>query len=181
MFLRDWYLKFVGLPDDGIFRELPLDLPNRVFTSPMPFGAYDKRNCLLKLYEQAGVKHVFMFVTDEEIKKKTRKNLKEIYTQHGLDYPQCVIKDFEAPDLNQMVHFVQEAVVVAQNKQIALHCHAGVGRTAVAATCLVIKARRCTVPEAIAHVKAHMCVNMTSEQKRVIQNFADFLINKVEG
>lgn len=54
----------------GIFRQVPLTVKGRLYVSPMPFGAYDTGNRVLKLYKENKINHVFLIATDEEIRKK---------------------------------------------------------------------------------------------------------------
>jgi hypothetical protein len=43
-----------GNPDEGIFRRIPLQSSRHLYTSPMPFGAYDRENRLIKVYKRHG-------------------------------------------------------------------------------------------------------------------------------
>ena len=53
--------------DSGVFRQIPLNTPGRLYTSPMPFGAYDYGSRLLKIYKKNKIEHVLMLVTDTEL------------------------------------------------------------------------------------------------------------------
>ena len=70
--------------DDNLFREIPLSVNGKLFVSPMPFGAYDRGNRLLKIYQRNRVDHVFILVTDDELKKKARRNLLDQYKSAAL-------------------------------------------------------------------------------------------------
>ncbi len=171
-----------GRKDSGIFREIPTGLSGKLFTSPMPFGAYDKGNRLIKAYHRHGVSHVFSLVTDAEVEKKARKNIFKEYASAGIGCSRYVIQDFQAPEIKLMQDLVAEGVDrLRKGEKIIIHCHAGVGRTAVAAACIYMKVKNCSADSAIDHVKADMMVNLTAEQKRLIHLFGEHLSVKPWG
>lgn len=156
----------------GVFRRVPLATKGRLYVSPMPFGAYDTRNRLLKFYRDKNVKHVFIIATDDEIHRKSQRNIKEEYRRIGATYHQLAIPDMTAPDLITVRAVVTDAVGRLANENIAVHCHAGVGRTSVVVCCIVHTITGMPAAETIAFVKNHMSVNMTAEQASVVTRFA---------
>ena len=156
---------------DGIFRHIPLHSKGRLHVSPMPFGAYDTGNRVLALYRQNKVAHVYVLATDEEIKRKARRDLVRDYEKIGAGCTQLPIVDMTAPDVTALREVVADAVTRLSNTNIAVHCHAGVGRTSVFACCVVQAVEKITPEQSIAFVKNHMEVNMTSEQKSVVMRF----------
>lgn len=158
--------------DSGIFRQIPLDIPGKLYTSPMPYGAYDPGNRLIKIYQRNNIQHVFALVTDAELEKKTKRNIFKEYDKYGITYSRYIIKDFEAPSIDVIKELVTDGLKRLQNRQrVLVHCHAGVGRTAVAVTCLTIAIKNISAKEAIAHIKQNMMVNITSEQIRLIETY----------
>ncbi len=158
--------------DSGIFREIPMKSPGKLFTSPMPTGAYDKRNRLFKIYKLHKIDHVFSLVTDRELEKKARKPLLQEYEKRGITYSRYIIEDFQAPSGDVIQHLVEEALDRLEKKQnLLVHCHAGVGRTSLAVSCIYMTLTGCSPEEAISHVKNNMLVNITSEQTRFIKQF----------
>ncbi len=159
--------------DAGIFREIPMKSPGKLFTSPMPSGAYDKRNRLLKIYKNYRIDHVFSLVTDKELELKARKPLFKEYEKRGITYSRYIIEDFQAPSGDVIHKLVDEAIERLNKKQhLLVHCHAGVGRTSVAVSCIYMTLTGCSPEEAIQHVKDHMLVNITTEQTRYIKQFS---------
>lgn len=156
-----------------VFRSIPLKMKGRLFVSPMPFGAYDTRNRLMKLYRDSGIKHVFIIATDEEIRKKAQRDIKEEYQRAGITYRQLAIPDMTAPDLATLRDFVADAVDRLGSSNIAVHCHAGVGRTSVVACCIVQMVTGKSAPETVEFVKKHMSVNMTAEQASTVARYVD--------
>ena len=65
MFIRRLYERYLGRQYSGVFRTIPLPCAGQLYASPMPFGAYDPGNRLLRIYKQFKINHVFMLVTDE--------------------------------------------------------------------------------------------------------------------
>ncbi len=170
-----------GDKDSGIFREIPINMPGKLFTSPMPTGAYDPGNRLLKVYVKNRIDHVFLLVTDIELEKKARRNLLKEYDKKNITYSRCIVQDFQAPSLEVIDNLVKEAIQRLQDKQrVLIHCHAGVGRTSVSVSCIVIAIEKIPADEAIAHVKANMMVNITSEQVNLIKKYEDLLLKRSE-
>ena len=162
--------------ESGIFRQIPLNMPGKLFTSPMPFGAYDKGNQLIKIFKHHSIQHVFVLVTDPELKKKAKRNLLSEYVKHGIGYSRYEIGDYQAPSLEVIRGLVCEALARLRKKQrILVHCHAGVGRTSVSVSCITMAVEEISAKEAIAHVKANMMVNITAEQIRLIEKFETIL------
>jgi len=162
-------LSFTRKP--GIIRQIPLHTKGDLFVSPMPYGAYDTGNKLLGLYRQHRVNHVFILVSNEEIKVKTGRDLKKLYEKAGITFTQYPFIDMQAPNLPKMQEFVKTALMLLKKHNVAIHCHAGVGRTSIAACCVVQAVERITPAESITFVKQHMEVNMTTEQKSLVLRF----------
>jgi hypothetical protein len=161
------------LNDAGIFRQIPLKVRGGLYVSPMPYGAYDTGNRALKLYKDNHIGHVFIIATDDEIKKKARKDIKKAYEFIGATWSQLAVPDMTAPSLEDMHRLVKEAIQLMKKKSIAVHCHAGVGRTSTFTCCIVQQLTGMTAAKTIAYVKQHMEVNMTTEQEAVVRKFSE--------
>lgn len=155
----------------GIFRQIPLNVKGRLYVSPMPFGAYDTRNQLMGLYREYKIEHVYIIATDDEIKRKARRDIRGDYQKIGATFRQLPIQDMTAPDLQSIREIVMDAVMRLQKNRIAIHCHAGVGRTSVLTCCVVQAVQQLAPDDSIAYVKKHMEVNMTSEQMSAVRRF----------
>lgn len=171
LLLRRLRERIVQRQNSGVFRHIPLDTKGKLYASPMPYGAYDPGTRLLKIYKKCHVDHVIMVITDEELHKKARGDLRKLYRNSDISYAQFRIKDFQAPTYAIIDELVNDAVCRLPSQNIAVHCHAGVGRTAIAICCIVKTVKNCSAEEAIEYAKKHMDVNMTSEQIRVINTF----------
>jgi len=147
----------------------------------MPFGAYDRGNRILGIYRKNRIDHVIMLVTDSELDVKARRDLRKQYAINGIPYSQFPFKDFQAPSLEAVEHVVEEARSRLGTQRIAVHCHAGVGRTAVAVSCIVMERDGLNADEAIAHVKSSMMVRMTAEQAELVRAFGERLGGSRDG
>ncbi len=162
--------------DPGVFREIPLDLPGHLYTSPMPFGAYDRGSRLLKIYKKNHIQHVFVLATDKEIENKARRNLFQSYKDANIRFTQFSIKDYQSPSVEVLSQLVEDAKYrLRDDQRIVIHCHAGVGRSAVAASSVVMITKNITAKQAIQYVKEYMEINITSEQTNLITKFEEKL------
>lgn len=157
--------------DRGTIRSIPLRTKGRLWVSPMPFGAYDKGNHLLGRYRLHGIGHVFILVSDAEIKTKTGRDLKGLYKKAGITYTQYPFLDMQAPNLPMLQELVKTAMMLLEDHDVSIHCHAGVGRTSIAACCIVQAVEGMNPQDSITFVKQHMEVNMTTEQQSVVMKF----------
>ena len=158
-------------PDSGVFRQIPLNIPGKLYISPMPFGAYDRGSHLLNIYKKNKIDHAFILVTDNELKKKARRDLLKEYSKNNITYSRFEIKDLQTPSLEVIRALVSEATERLKKQHVIIHCHAGVGRTAVSVCCVTIAIENFSVEEAIDYVRNYMTINMTSEQKNLIKKY----------
>ncbi|MBN1756841.1 MAG: dual specificity protein phosphatase family protein [Chitinispirillaceae bacterium] len=161
--------------DDNLFRGIPLSTNGKLFVSPMPFGAYDPGNRLMKIYKRRNIDHVFILVTDDELIRKARRKLLDQYRAAGLEYSRFVIKDWMVPSLEVARAMTDKAKSLLGTKRVVVHCHAGVGRTAVAVCCIGMFIEGWTAQEAIRNICRAMPVNISDEQRRFIDKYADSL------
>lgn len=159
--------------DEGLFRKIPLSLPGELYVSPMPFGAYDPGNQVLNIYLRNKVDHVFVLVTDAELTRKARKNLLKKYESNNLNYSRFILKDWMAPSMEVVHEMVDEAKRMLAHHRIAVHCHAGVGRTAIAVCCIAMSIEGWTAEESMRNISQFMTINITDEQQRFIKRYEE--------
>lgn len=111
--------------------EIPLDIPGKLYRSPMPFAHFDPDNSVFDQYLEAGITTVVMLLEDGEDQYHAGRDLKTLYAQHEIQVIQFPIPDFDTPeDQNQLEHHLQQVLRMANNgEHIAVHCFAGRGRT----------------------------------------------------
>jgi protein-tyrosine phosphatase len=121
-----------------VLTELPYGLAGKAYRSPLPFSwLFDPRGKLLDAFLAAGVDTVVMLTPEEEALDLTGKPLREVYTAHGLEVMVVPVVDFSVPEdglLREAIPRALEALKCGRN--LAIHCHAGIGRTGMFAACL---------------------------------------------
>ncbi len=169
-----WLRQRLGLAD-AVFLEIDLpEVSGRLYVSPMPFGPYDKLNQLLGRYREAGVEFVVPLVTDEEIDRKAKRDLLGEYKRAGIQAIRFPIRDLTSPSVEAVCKLVQTvAPYLRAGACVAVHCNAGVGRTAVIVACLVAEVLEMDGRDATEYVEARMATRLIASQKRVILKFSD--------
>jgi nicotinamide-nucleotide amidase len=157
------------------FCRIPLDVPGELFVSPMPYGRYDSQR-VFRHFKQEEIQRVVILLSDQEIKKRCRRDLKKLYRKHRMAITQFPMVDFLQPGHGDMDQLIPElADRLRQGERIVVHCHAGVGRSSVVVACLAAVIQQMRIEEAIQHVKSHMETNITVEQKQFISGWIERL------
>ena len=137
--------------------ELPLNLPGRIFRSPMPFGDFDPQGEVLHKYKEEKVSVIVLLAEDEECLRKARCDLRTLYIQEGFQVIHLPIRDFSVPskeDLERVVKITVEHARSGQN--IAIHCNAGIGRTGLFAAFMAKQVFGSSGEEAIDWVRQYI-------------------------
>ena len=110
---------------------LPFDTPGKVYRSAMPNGRFDYEETLMEEYRQAKIDVVVMLVSDEEGKAQAGVDLRKYYAEEGYETIHLPIVDFDVPeDEGALENALQAAIqAVKGEKNIVVHCLAGLGRT----------------------------------------------------
>ncbi len=118
--------------------ELPYNLPGRIYRSPMPFSRfYDPDWRVLPAYRRAGVQGVVVLTPWEEVRLKAGVDLQAVYAEAGMSVIYLPTPDFGTPVVSAFRQALDEALQAAREGQnLAIHCHAGLGRTGIFAACL---------------------------------------------
>ena len=90
--------------------QIPLNVKGRLFVSPMPFGPYDARNTLLKIYKKQRIRFAVMLVTDAELVRKAKKDIIKIYKENGIEPIRFPIADYTSPELYTFSKVVDQVV-----------------------------------------------------------------------
>ena len=147
--------------------ELPFSLPGRVYRSPMPFSSYDSRQEILDDYLRQEVRVVVVLAEDGEMLVQTGRDLRAEYLAHGLQVIYSPLPDFGAPEDGQIASALDEALAAARAGQnLAIHCHAGIGRTGLFAACLARRVFGMDGTQAIAWVRQYIPGAVESQEQR---------------
>lgn len=134
--------------------ELPFTFPGRIFRSAMPYSSYDPEGKLIPAYKKYDVSLIVMLVSDEESFRVTGRNLLEIYQAKGFKVIHLPIQDFSVPELAEVREAIPSVLSHSQSRAgVAIHCHAGVGRTGMFAACLAKLGMKYPSEEAIRWVR----------------------------
>lgn len=150
---------------------IPLDLPGKIYRSPMPFGRFDPDNQAFDQFLEAGIDTVVMLIEEGEDIFHAGRDLKSLYQENGLDLIHFPIADFDTPeDKRQLEENLQRVLDKAnRGENIAVHCFAGRGRTGMFLALLVRRVLGIGGQEAIAFLRKYFpAVETTSQEKLVI-------------
>jgi protein-tyrosine phosphatase len=159
---------------EDLLTELPFGLNGRIYRSPLPFSPFfDPQRLVLDAYLDVGVDTVVMLTTAEEVERLLGFNLADQYKQLGFDVIYAPVDDFSVPSKGGFQEPIEKALQAANaGRTIALHCHAGLGRTGMFAACLSKVVFGLDGEEASAWVRQYIPKAVeTQEQHQFINDF----------
>jgi protein-tyrosine phosphatase len=147
--------------------ELPLLLPGRVFASPMPFSIYDPEGECLGDFKRKRVSVVVILAEEEEYLLRARRDLKSLYRDEGFEIIHVPTPDFGVPPKEELLGAVKRVTELARaGRNIAIHCHAGVGRTGLFAAFLARQVLGLSGEEAIRWTRRYIPGAVEAEVQR---------------
>ena len=158
-------------PEPTLFSELPYGTPGRVFRSPTPGSQmFDPQDQVLDIYLANGINTVVVLNFEEEHLRYSGKNLLARYAQAGLRVIYSPVADFSAPDNGHWDQALKAAVSAVQNgENLAIHCHAGVGRTGMFSAMMAHELLGTDADQSIAWVRQYIPYAIdTDYQKRFV-------------
>jgi uncharacterized protein (DUF952 family)/protein-tyrosine phosphatase len=125
-------------PEPELFTEILFGQPGRVFRSPTPGSKhFDPEDRVLELYKEANIAVVVVLNSIEEHLRYSERELLPLYEQAGIQVIYDPVPDFSAPPQGTWDTSLDKvAELLRQGKNVAIHCHAGVGRTGIFTACL---------------------------------------------
>lgn len=164
---------FQQRPEPTLFSELPFGAPGHIFRSPTP-GSYmfDPQDKVLALYLANKIDIVVVLNSEEEHLRYTGKDLLKRYTQAGFRVIYAPVPDFSAPELGHWDQALQAAVSAVQaGENLAIHCHAGIGRTGIFAALMAHDLLGTNAEESITWVRKYIPYAIdTDYQKRFVRD-----------
>lgn len=134
--------------------ELPLNLPGRIYRSPMPFNDKDPNGELLELYARENINVIVMLVGVEESVRETGYDLQSLYQQQGIEVVYFPIPDFDVPTREELITNLDHTLGKALNgKNILVHCNGGLGRTGMFLACIVKRVLNLSGEQAVSWIR----------------------------
>ena len=158
-----------------IINELPFGLAGRMFSSPMPFGLFDRGGQAYDDFRSESVSLVVMLTEEGEDMEITGINLCNRYEDAGMSVIRLPIKDFSVPAKGYFNQTVEKLISHAkEGNNGAFHCHAGLGRTGMLAALLAKRILGISGLEAVSWVRQYIPNSIPSaEQARYVIEESD--------
>ncbi|XP_053153303.1 protein tyrosine phosphatase domain-containing protein 1 isoform X2 [Hemicordylus capensis] len=103
--------------------------------------------------------------------------LPEAFMEAGIYFYNFGWKDYGVASLTTILDMVKVMTFALQEGRVAIHCHAGLGRTGVLIACYLVFATRMTADQAILFVRAKRANSIqTRGQLLCVREFSQFLI-----
>lgn len=158
----------------NILTKLPYGLAGTIYASSMPFSPlFDPHGDVLATYLTRGVETVVVLTLEEEVRRLTGLDLLQRYQELGFDLIHAPVQDFSVPEKGAFQEPIQKTLQRAKARRtIAIHCHAGVGRTGTFASCLAKVVFNMDGEEAVSWVRQYIphAVENT-QQYQFVQEF----------
>uniref|UniRef100_A0A3P8TB58 Protein tyrosine phosphatase domain-containing protein 1 n=1 Tax=Amphiprion percula TaxID=161767 RepID=A0A3P8TB58_AMPPE len=101
----------------------------------------------------------------------------EVFMENNIYFYNFGWSDYGVANLTTVLDMVKVMAFALQEGKIAVHCHAGLGRTGVLLACFLAYATRMTANQAILYVRAKRPNSIqTRGQLRCVREFAQFLV-----
>lgn len=134
--------------------ELPLNLPGRLYRCPMPFSEFDRAGLLVDLFTLNEISLVVVLAEAQECLDVARCDLIGLYRSRSMEVIHLPIRDFTAGN-GELIHPYVRRVLdeLRTGRHVAIHCHAGIGRTGMFAACLAREVLGLSGNEAIVWIR----------------------------
>lgn len=150
---------------------LPFSFPGDVYRSAMPYSSYDPRGDLVQEYKRKDVALVVMLTSDQESLRVTGYDLRSKYETDGFEVLYLPIPDFSVPEIEELDKAVTDVLNhVRKGDSVAIHCHAGIGRTGMILACLAKRGMGYSSDEALRWVREFIPGAVeVSEQEQLVR------------
>ncbi|XP_045137368.1 protein tyrosine phosphatase domain-containing protein 1-like [Portunus trituberculatus] len=100
-----------------------------------------------------------------------------VFMENGIFYYNFALRDYGAPSQSCILDMVKVMAFAATEGKVAVHCHAGLGRTGVLIACYLVYALRVRANDAIRYVRLKRPgAVQTTSQIMVVQEFEQFIL-----
>jgi uncharacterized protein (DUF952 family) len=148
-----------------LITEIPYGQAGCVYRSVMPGSSmFDPQDEVFGLYLQAGIQIVVVLNTLEDIATFAGQDLLARYQQAGIEVLHAPVKDFSAPPFGAWDTVLQQTeAYIRAGRKIAIHCHAGIGRTGMFCACLAQDLPGLSPKESIQWIRQYIPAAVESE------------------
>ena len=152
--------------------KLPFPLPGEIYRSAMPFSSYDPGGVLVEEYKRKNISLVVMLTSDQEARGYTGHDLRSMYNSEGFEVLHLPILDFSVPGLAELDGAVAKVQDHAcQGESVAVHCHAGIGRSGMFLACLAKRSMDYSSDQAVGWVRQFIPGAIeVSEQEQLVRS-----------
>ncbi len=121
-------------------RELPLELPGKIYVGPMPYGYFDPDGKALDDFKSKNISLIVMLVQESEYRQLAGIDLPKLYSDEGYDLIHLPLLDFSIPQKGFFDSTVAKIITRAnESRNVVIHCHAGLGRAGLVAGLLIMR------------------------------------------
>lgn len=145
-------------PKPALLTEIPLDTPGYLYRTVTPGSSmFDPDDVVIDLLKERHVDWAVVLNQTDEHEKYTGNSLLGRYALEGIQTLYAGVPDFSAPPNGQWNAEIQETIhLLQQGKNVAVHCHAGVGRTGIFLACMAQDHFGMTPDESIAWIRQYI-------------------------
>lgn len=130
--------------------KLAWPLPGEIYRSAMPFSSYDPDGDLVREFKRMDISLVVMLTSDQEAHRYSTQELRSLYASEGFDVYHFPIPDFSVPETEDLEQAILAALDrMSLGESVAVHCHAGIGRTGMFLACLAKRGLEISSEEAV--------------------------------
>ena len=117
----------------------PVPTPGRGKIFIMPHPPAQEMNAIFADLRQQGATHVVSLMEPSEAKKIGLDQEEEACTEAGLAFLNYPVVDFGLPDKSEFQNLIFDLIQhLNTGAGLAVHCHAGIGRSGITVCCLLI-------------------------------------------
>ena len=126
---------------------------------------------MVQEYKRKDVALVVMLTSDQESLRVTGYDLRSKYETDGFEVLYLPIPDFSVPEIEELDKAVTDVLNhVRKGDSVAIHCHAGIGRTGMILACLAKRGMGYSSDEALRWVREFIPGAVeVSEQEQLVR------------